>query len=91
MAGWSTPLPDEQAGDVLRWYEGLEAQVMDFIRVVPPHGTHNLNSWSSQMATVLVEACCLIESIFHQFKDDAATAQGKPKPRDRLMLVRQEA
>jgi hypothetical protein len=72
---WSTPIPDEQAGEVLRWYEGLEAQVGDFIRVVPPHGPHNLNSWSSQLATVLVEACCLIESILYQFKDDAATAQ----------------
>ena len=83
---WSTPIADEQAGDVLRWYEGLEAQVLDFIRVVPPHSLHNLNSWSPQMATVLVEACCLIESIFYQFKDDAATDQDRPKPGDHLRL-----
>jgi hypothetical protein len=35
---WSTLIPDEQAGEVLRWYEGLEEQVIDFISVVPPHG-----------------------------------------------------
>jgi hypothetical protein len=86
MARWSGQLPDEQAGEMLRWYEGLETQVMDFICLVPPHDTHNLNSWSSQMATVLVEACCLIESIFHQFKNEAATVQGKPQPRARLTL-----
>lgn len=80
MAGWSTPLPNEQAGEVLRWYEGLEAQVVDFMRVVPPHGT-NLGVWSSKIATVLVEACCLIESIFYQFRDDAAIKQGKPLPK----------
>jgi hypothetical protein len=85
MAGWSTPIPDEQAGEVLRWYEGLEEQVRDFIRVVPPYGT-NLQVWSPKVATVLVEACCLVESIFHRFRDDAATVQDKPKPRDRLTL-----
>lgn len=88
---WSTPIPDQYAGEVLRWYEGLEAQVMDFIRLVPPHGPHNLNSWSSQLATVLVEACCLIESIFYQFRDDAAIEQGKTirkaKPGKRLFLT----
>lgn len=59
---------------MLRWYEGLEAQVMDFIRVVPPHGC-NLEVWSPRLATVLVDTCCLIKSIFYQFKDDAATEQ----------------
>ena len=82
---WSTPIDDKDAGEVLRWYEGLEAQVMDFISVVPPHGS-NLCVWSSKVATVLVEACCLIESIFHQFKDDAATVQGKGNPGDKLNL-----
>jgi len=52
----------------------------------PPYGTHSMNSWSSQLATVLVEACSLIESIFHQYKDNAATAQNKGKPKDRLTL-----
>ena len=81
---WSTPIPDEQAGEVLRWYKGLEAQVTDFIHVVPPHG-NNLTVWSPKVATVLVEACCLIESIFHQFKDDA-TVQPTGKPDGRLTL-----
>jgi hypothetical protein len=85
MTGWSTPIDDKDAGEVLRWYEGLEAQVMDFISVVPPHGS-NLCVWSPRLATVLVEACCLIESIFHQFKDDAATVQDKGKPKNRLTL-----
>jgi hypothetical protein len=78
--GWSAPIADEHAGEVLRWYEGLETQVVDFMRVVPPHGT-NLGVWSSKIATVLVEACCLIESIFYQFRDDAAIKQGKPLPK----------
>jgi hypothetical protein len=86
MTGWSTPIADEHAGEVLRWYEGLEAQVVDFMHVVPPHGT-NLGVWSSKIATVLVEACCLIESIFYQFKNDAATTvPGKEKPGDYLTL-----
>ena len=80
---WSTPIADDHGGEILRWYEGLEAQVMDFIRVVPPHGD-NLEVWSPKLATILVDACCLIESIFHQFKDDAATEQPeKQKPSDR--------
>jgi hypothetical protein len=60
---WSTAIANEHGGEILRWYEGLEAQVMDFIHVVPPHG-NNQQVWSSKLATVLVEACCLIESIF---------------------------
>jgi hypothetical protein len=80
--GWSTQLRDEQAGEVLRWYEGLEAQLMDFIRVVPPHGTHNLNSWSSQLATILVEACCLIDSIFSKFRKDAVIVRGTSPSKD---------
>jgi hypothetical protein len=91
MAGWSTPIADESAGQVLRWYEGLKEQTIDCIRVVPSHG-NNLQVWSSKIATILVEACCLIESVFHHFRDDAATAQGKPKmgnylrPRDYAVL-----
>jgi hypothetical protein len=82
---WSTPLADAQAGEVLRWYEGLEAQVIDFIRVVPPHGD-NLGAWSPMIATILVEACCLIESIWYQFKDDAAKVQGPNTPGARPTL-----
>jgi hypothetical protein len=33
-----------------------------------------------------VEACCLIESILHQFKADTAAAQGKSKPGDHMTL-----
>src|SRR5262247_420948 len=85
MIGCSTPIPDEAAGQLSRWYEGLEAQEDDFLRVVPPHGV-NLGVWSSRLATILVEACYLIESILHHFREDAATAQGNPKPRNYLQL-----
>ena len=43
---------------VLRWYESLEEQIVEFLRVVPPHGP-NFNTWSPQLATVLVESCNL--------------------------------
>ena len=82
---WSTAIANEHGGEILRWYEGLEAQVMDFTNVVSPHG-NNQQVWSSELATVLVEACCLIESIFYHFKDDAATEQGKSKPGAHLTL-----
>jgi hypothetical protein len=85
MARWSTPIADEQAGEVLRWYEGLEEQVRDLMRVVPPHGI-NLQVWSSKVATVLVEACCLVESILYHFRDDAAKVQRKPIRHGQLNL-----
>lgn len=85
IAGWSTPIADEQAGEVLRWYVGLEEQVVDSLRVFPPHGK-NLDAWSPKLATVLVEACCLMESVFYGISPDFAVVRGKPKPREKLTL-----
>ena len=51
-------------GNTLRWYEDLEDELVAFLKAVPPQG-NNRKVWSPKLATILVEACTLTESVFY--------------------------
>ena len=74
------------SGTVLHWYETLEAQTIEFLRVVPPHGP-NLDTWSPRLATVLVESCNLIESVLYHITPATVSVSGKTKKRNDLQLA----
>jgi hypothetical protein len=85
------------AANVIRWYQSLEEQLQEVLSVVPPQGTNLQTAWSPKLATVLVEACNLIESVFYDLiassphydtTTDKVQVPGEKKPcrRDRLEL-----
>src|SRR5262249_27548336 len=84
----NTTMNATTAVNVLQWYESLETQVMHFMQVVPPQGA-NLSAWSPTLATVLVEACNLLESVLYHITPDpvALPGSGKRTPRDSLTLA----
>ena len=74
----------QTATNVLRWYEELEEQLVYFMKDIPPQGT-NLDVWSPALATVIVESCNLIQSVFYHITPDP-TAYGSTKKREKLFL-----
>lgn len=77
-------MDETTAVNALLWYESLEAQVVDFIKIVPLH-TQNESTWSHALATVLVEACNLLESVLYQITPEPAPLP-KPTARKKLQL-----
>jgi hypothetical protein len=75
----------QTATTVLRWYEELEEQLGTFMKRIPPHGK-NLQVWSPALATILVEACNLIESVFYHITPDPVIVNKSKKKRDKLYL-----
>jgi hypothetical protein len=49
-------MDEATTSNIIRWYEGLEEEIVDFLRCVPPQD-QNMNTWSPRLATVIVEAC----------------------------------
>jgi hypothetical protein len=74
----------QTATNVLRWYEELEEQLVYFMKDIPPQGK-NLDVWSPALATVIVESCNLIESVFYHITPDPTT-YGSTKKREKLFL-----
>jgi hypothetical protein len=78
---------DETAADnALRWYEDLEAQLIEVLRFIPPQGG-NLTNWSPKTATITVEACNLLESVLYHITPPSVPIKGKPKDRKHLLLT----
>jgi hypothetical protein len=70
---------DERTADItIRWYEDLEAQLIDVLRFIPPQ-EGNLTTWSPKLATIMVEACNLLESVFYHITPYTVDATGKAK------------
>jgi hypothetical protein len=79
-------MDEATALNIIRWYEGLEEEVVDFLRYVPPQN-QNMNVWSPRLATVIVEACGLIGSLFRYISPAEVTIHGKKKKRDKLKIL----
>ena len=71
---------------VLQWYEWLEEQLLDIMRYLPP-APENLYSYSPRLASLIVEACGLLDSILRQITPDPVAVGGKSKPRRYLDIV----
>jgi hypothetical protein len=68
---------------VLQWYDSLESQLLEVMRYVPP-APENLTNYSPQLASIVVDACGLLDSILRQVSPDPATISGKSKARRKL-------
>jgi len=79
-------MDEATALNIIRWYEGLEQEVVDFLRYVPPQN-QNMNVWSPRLATVIVEACGLIDSLFRYISPAKVTIYGKKKKCDELTIL----
>ena len=79
-------MDEATASNIIRWYEGLEEEVVEFLRYVPPQN-QNMNVWSPRLATVIVEACGLIDSLFRYISPAKVTIHGKKKKRDKLNIL----
>jgi hypothetical protein len=70
------PLVDETtAENTIRWYEDLEVQLIEVLRFIPPQES-NLTTWSPKLATIMVEACNLLESVLYHITPFTHDAQG---------------
>jgi hypothetical protein len=65
----------------LQWYEDLEQQLLDFIRYVP-YSPHNLNAHSPRLASIIVSACGLIDSILREITPDPSQVAKQKSQRD---------
>ncbi|HEY7491333.1 MAG TPA: hypothetical protein VIH59_09530 [Candidatus Tectomicrobia bacterium] len=62
------------AANVIRWYRSLEEQLQNVLNVVPPLEPNLRQAWSPMLATVIVEACNLVESILYDITPDHVQA-----------------
>ncbi len=66
-------------------YESLEAQLVEFLKHVPPQGS-NMNAWSPTVATIIKEACSLLETILKWSSPTKAKVRGRVKKRKDLSI-----
>lgn len=71
--------------NIIKWYESLENQMIDFLKYVPPQ-TQNMKTWSPRLATLIVEACSLIDSLLRYISPSRGTVQEEEKERKRLKV-----
>lgn len=78
-------MDEATAANVIRWYESLEERVVDYMKGTPPQG-QNLRAWSPILATVLVEACNLLESVLYHITPEPPPSSLGLRSRSRLIL-----
>jgi len=76
---------DIKAESVVQWYEYLEKQLSDYFKYVPPFAK-NMKTCSPLLATVIVEACEIIDSLLRYVSPPVVTIKGKQKEREELEL-----
>jgi len=79
-------MDEATAANIIRWYQGLEEKVVEFLKYIPPQN-ENMTIWSPQLATVIVEACAIIDSLFFYITPPRVTVRGKEKDRDKLSIL----
>ena len=79
-------MDDFDKDQVLRWYEWLEAELLEIIKYIPP-ADQNLQTFSPRLATLIIESCGLLDSIFRQVSPDPSVIDGKTTPRRKLDIT----
>src|SRR5882724_11407256 len=69
----------------LQWYERLEGQLIDIMRLIPPT-PENFTAYSPPIAGLIVDACGLLDSILRQVSPNPSLVDGKSKARDDLNI-----
>lgn len=71
---------------VLQWYEELEDEMLDIMRYLPP-APENLKSFSPRLASLIMDACGLLDSILRQITPDPVTVDGKSITKKELNII----
>ena len=79
-------MDDSDKDQVLQWYGWLEEELLNILKYIPPSG-QNLEAFSPQLATLIIESCGLLDSVFRQISPDRVTVDGKSKRRRELDIV----
>jgi hypothetical protein len=79
-------MDEATAANILRWYQGLEEKVEEFLKYIPPQN-ENMTTWSPQLATLIVEACAIIDSLLFYVTPSKVIIRGKEKDRDNLNIL----
>ncbi|MCW5799988.1 MAG: hypothetical protein KIT40_15940 [Nitrospira sp.] len=70
---------------VISWYEEIEARAIEFRRYVPPSG-QNDKTWSPYLASIIVEASSIVDSVFRRLFNPKQRVHGKKKRRTALTI-----
>src|SRR5215207_2321461 len=76
-------MDDFDKDQVLEWYGLLEEELLRILTYIPP-ADQNLQTFSPRIATLIIEACGLVDSILRQKSPDSVTIGGKNKLRRKL-------
>jgi len=79
-------MDDVRRDEVIQWYEQLEAELRNILSQLPPVPP-NLDRYSFRLASIAVEACSIIDSLFRQSSVDPSVVDGKSVSRDDLTIV----
>lgn len=79
-------MDEATAANIIRWYQGLEEKVEEFLKYIPPQN-ENMTTWSPQLATIIVEACAIIDSLFFYITPSKVVIHDKEKDRDKLGIL----
>lgn len=75
----------EVAQQVCLWFEEIERQLIEVLKVIPPYGS-NLQAWSPRLASVISESCQLVGSLFSSPLPQSVSVGGKQVRRDRMTI-----
>lgn len=64
-------MDDAIATNIFGWYQSLEEQLIEFLDIVPAH-VQNKKVWSPRLATIIVESCELVDSVFRHFSQETS-------------------
>ncbi|MFX0137503.1 MAG: hypothetical protein ACFFDN_27950 [Candidatus Hodarchaeota archaeon] len=78
-------MDDVIATNIFRWFKSLEDQLVEFLDIVPAH-VQNMGVWSPRLATIIIESCGLIDSVFRHLSPKTLKIKRKTKTRDELGL-----
>ena len=79
-------MDDFDKDQILQWYEWLEDELLQILKYIPP-SEQNLRAFSPRLASLIVESCGLLDSIFRQISPDPVVVGTKSKPRKKLDIV----
>ena len=74
---------DFEKDQVIQWYEWREEQLLDIMKTLPP-APKNLKSYSPRLASLILDACGLLDSILRQITPDPVRVDGEIKKRNNL-------
>lgn len=71
---------------VIEWYGWIELSLLEIMKILPP-SPENLEAHSPRLATLILDACGLLDSIFRQITPDPVNVGSTSKSRNQLDIA----